>query len=219
MFKHECVQSLYDKAMTKYTKMIETEKGQKFFAHLVKAFILSGTEALVDHFDSPSGLFKCDITNSKCISTEARDAFQNIVNQRLSMFERSEDESDEDYEIRKKAYFECLTTSNPYAVSNSVGYKAEKTDKLLCMEAMYALCDKYNQVTGEDSVMYPDLIDMISSKPKPKGQKKLGKKKKVTPKVKDKPAVYKTKPTKGASSNTIGDVFNGEELKLNLTQE
>lgn len=157
-FEHELNNELFDKALTKFMKALETEEGKKFITHLTKAFIHSGTVHEVT--EAESEFVKCDVTHAKLCTVKSMNAFQAVVKLRISQFTKLEGESDEQYEKRQSAYFDALRTSNPYAVGNCVAYTADKTDKILCTEAIQALTALYKKIESEKE-SYPQLWDVV----------------------------------------------------------
>lgn len=204
-FQHEFNQELYDRAMMKYDKMIETESGQKFFTHLVKAFIHSGTEKKVEESEHPNGLLQCDLTKTKLIAVKSFEQFSATCKAKIASFVRNEGETDEQFELRHDMYLSALNSSNPYAVSASFGWIADKTDKVLCQEAMAALCDKYNSIIetyDKDSDLYK-MLKPVERRPK--------KFKKVKPEV-QKEKKQKPKPSYRPKGTTIGDIFDLKKM-------
>lgn len=205
-FTHTLNQALYDKAMLKYGKMVETETGRKFFTHLVKAFIQSGTIRKVEDTESVSGLVVCDLTKSKLVTEKSQKEFHAVYKAKIATFGKLEGESDEAFEERRDAYLEAFKSSNPYAVNADFAYTADKTDKFLCMEAVNALTDKYNEVL-KDKETYPELVKMIEPR-----VKRTKKQKKGAKRDKNEPRIYSTNRG-GGTGNTLGDVPGFAALK------
>lgn len=206
-FSHQFRQESYDKAMLKYDKMIETENGQKFLAHLIKAFLQSGTEHKVEDSEDGKGTLICDLTKSKVVTVKNFDSFKATYNAKIETFERNEGESDEQFTNRRDAYIEAFKSSNPYACNADFAYTADKTDKVLCHEAIDALATKFNAI--KDDPKYADFMKLIEIKVHnkknkfKKGDKKGGKGKK------NQPRIYSSS---GSKATTLGDVM-GEKLQ------
>jgi len=177
-FDHEGVMATYEKAMLKFTKMLETETGRKFFAHLVKAFLQSGTAKLVEHVDEPTGIIQCDLTHTKLVSSEEFERFKAIYKAKIAGFNKLEGETDDMFEARRDAYVMAFRSSNPYACDGCLAYTADKTDKILSAEAFNALIDKKKEI-DENPEKYPEIIPLIKIwAPRKKTKKKVQKKKK-----------------------------------------
>jgi hypothetical protein len=159
-FDHDGVVATYEKAMLKFTKMLDTETGRKFFAHLVKAFLQSGTARLVDHVDDPTGIIQCDLTHTKLVSSEEFEKFKAIYKAKIAGFTKLEGETDDMFEARRDAYVMAFRSSNPYACDGCLAYTADKTDKVLCAEALNALIAKKNEVEANPD-KYPEVIPLI----------------------------------------------------------
>lgn len=153
-FDHMIIQPMYDKAMVKYNKMIETDNGKKFFEHLAKSFVIDPEKngdsiSTVKDCDSENGIFKCDLTGQKLISESKFNEYKVIYNTKIDSLIKDEDESDEHYAIRFDMYRTSLRSSNPYAVDACLGYTYKTTDKILSYEALSALIDKTDEITAE----------------------------------------------------------------------
>lgn len=209
-FEHEGIVAHYEKAMLKFNKMVETETGRKFFAHLVKAFLQSGTCKLVEHVDEPTGIIQCDLTHSKLVSNEEFNRFKAIYKAKISAFNKLEGETEEMFEARRDAYVMAFRSSNPYACDGCLAYTADKTDKILCAEALNALIDKDKEIR-ENPDKYPEVMPLIKVwVPRKKSAKKSKKSDKTKVKT-DKPTVNKGGSKKkgfyttGGEANTLGD--------------
>lgn len=159
-FSHDGNIALYEKAMLKYSKMIETETGRKFFAHLVKSFLQSNTTKLVEHVDEPTGIIQCDLTHCKVVSHEEYERFKAIYEAKMASFVKLDGETDDMFEARRDAYVLAFRSSNPYACDGYLAYTADKTDKVLCAEALNALIAKNKEIT-ENPSQYPEVIPLI----------------------------------------------------------
>lgn len=223
-FEHEGIVANYEKAMLKFSKMLETETGRKFFAHLVKAFLQSGTAKLVEHVDEPTGIIQCDLTHSKVVSHEEFERFKAIYKAKMSAFVKLDGESDETFEARRDAYILAFRSSNPYACDGCLAYTAEKTDKILCAEALNALIDKEKEVQA-DPEKYAEVIPLIKVwVPRKKFNKNAKKNKKAKPKD-EQPTGVRSKGgskkdgfyTTGGKSSTLGDNHAFEKLKAQFS--
>jgi hypothetical protein len=211
-FDHDGNVQYYEKALLKFTKMLETETGRKFFAHLVKAFLQSGTCKLVEHVDEPTGIIQCDLTHSKVVSNEEFERFKAIYKAKMATFVKLEGESDETFEARRDAYVMAFRSSNPYACDGCLAYTADKTDKVLCAEALNALIAKEKEVR-ENPEQYAEVIPLIKVWTPRKKNPKKGKNQKSNKKSdKDQPTGVRKGGSKkkgfyttGGSANTLGD--------------
>lgn len=205
-FSHQFRQESYDKAMLKYDKMIETENGQKFLAHLMKAFLQSGTERKVEDSEDGKGTLICDLTKSKVVTVKNFESFKATYKAKIETFERNEGEEDDQFENRRNAYIEAFKSSNPYACNADFAYTADKTDKVLCHEAIDALAAKFNAI--KDDPKYAEFMKLIEVKIHSK-KNKIKKGDKKQHKQKNQPRVYSSSGTK---STTLGDLM-GDKLK------
>lgn len=211
-FDHEGVMATYEKALLKFTKMLETDTGRKFFAHLVKAFLQSGTTKLVEHVDEPTGIIQCDLTHTKLVSSEEFERFKAIYKAKIAGFNKLEGETDDMFEARRDAYVMAFRSSNPYACDGCLAYTAEKTDKILCAEALNALIAKKNEVEANPE-KYAEVIPLIKVwAPRKKYKKAKDSKNKKKSVVGDQTAARRGGSKKkgfystgSEQSNTLGD--------------
>lgn len=220
LFEHAFSDAMYEKAMTKYRKMLETESGKKFFEHIAKAFYLNNfdkkdrTPTTVKTIEgSQTGLFRCDITGQKLISEYAMLDYQAIYETKLLSIVKTEDESEEQYNARLEMYKNALYSSNPYAINCNLGYTAPKTDKHLSIEAFKALkdiCDEIIKNPAEYGLLGEILNPKVIEARREAAYKEWMEKRRSNTKK------YQYKVKEKESAKSKGFYSTGSEVKNNL---
>lgn len=154
---HQYNEEMVEKCLTKFRKMLadESGKGNRFLEHLFKSFTINpDLVKIVNSNDSPNGFLRCDLTNQKLITFEKLQEYVHIYNTKLNELTQMPDETDENFDLRKRLYSDSLKSTNPYAINNCIAVTTEKTDKVLSLEAIKAL-----------NIIQQEIIDNIESYP------------------------------------------------------